>query len=88
MRANEIIIGEGPCPILSLAGSVVARIEPPALGRPDDKLSEIRDSFRRVAQLPPGFAALNPGYTLHAKLVHKNAALSRNGTLFARPKFM
>ena len=52
-RANEIITSEGSRAILPrMRGSVVARIE----------RSEIRDPPACVARLPPGFAALNPGY--------------------------
>jgi hypothetical protein len=43
----------------------VARIEPPgpAFGRPDDKLSEIRDSRAKTQRRPRVSLPLNPGYS-------------------------
>jgi hypothetical protein len=60
--------------------TLVARIEPPgpASGRPDDKLSEIRDSAINSAMPLPGFAGAQPGLQLLPRICRNFVAAPRD----------
>src|SRR5216684_1629013 len=61
-----IMLNPDDCPLAEVAG----RIEPPgpAFGRPDDKLSEIRDCQQRHPRVS---LALNPGYSFKGPPVQR-----------------